>query len=65
MSEMIVHANKCKSCRYCVGVCSQGAISFSDESNAAGYQYAQVDPDKCIQCGMCYTICPDCVFEIA
>ncbi|MFR3071324.1 MAG: 4Fe-4S binding protein [Paeniclostridium sp.] len=24
----------------------------------------QVDEEKCVQCGSCYTMCPDLVFEI-
>jgi 2-oxoglutarate ferredoxin oxidoreductase subunit delta len=65
MSEMTVRPEVCKSCQYCISVCPKSAISLSDKSNAAGYQYAQVDKEKCIKCGMCYLICPDCVFEIA
>ena len=29
-----------------------------------GYAVVQVDHEVCIRCGVCYTVCPDYVFEI-
>lgn len=40
------------------------AISLSDYTNKKGFVTIKVDEEKCIQCGACYTMCPDLVFEI-
>jgi len=32
--------------------------------NQLGYNFVEVDHEKCIQCGSCYRVCPDYVFEI-
>lgn len=64
MSEVIVSKNRCKSCGFCAKHCPKGAISFSEDFNAAGYRYAVVDSEKCVVCGTCYIVCPDGVFEI-
>jgi len=64
MEELIIHRESCKSCRYCVHNCPKGALSVSDRINSKGYLPVQVDSGKCIQCGVCYTVCPDYVFEI-
>ncbi|ATW28145.1 4Fe-4S binding protein [Candidatus Formimonas warabiya] len=65
MSQMILHRDRCKACRYCIKACPKNALSESDEFNKKGYQPVVVDEEKCVQCGSCYIICPDYVFEIA
>jgi len=32
--------------------------------NSKGYAVVEVDQDKCIGCGICYTVCPDYVITI-
>ena len=39
-------------------------LSLSGAINAKGYAVVQVDHEVCIRCGVCYTVCPDYVFEI-
>ena len=44
----------CRGCiaHRCASVCPRGAISF-DENH-----HANIDPDKCINCGKCASVCP-------
>ncbi|WP_319471366.1 4Fe-4S binding protein [uncultured Pseudodesulfovibrio sp.] len=53
----------CKGCGYCILQCPKDALSFSEKVNLKGYNIVELDQDKCIQCGICYTVCPDYVFE--
>jgi 2-oxoglutarate ferredoxin oxidoreductase subunit delta len=55
---------RCKECGLCVNNCPKQAISFSEEINEQGYRYTIIDHDKCIGCGVCYTVCPDGVYEV-
>ncbi|MEG0051430.1 MAG: 4Fe-4S binding protein [Terrisporobacter sp.] len=64
MEKIILHKESCKACGYCKGVCKKEAIITSEYINSKGYQVVDVDEDKCIKCGMCYTMCPEYVFEI-
>ena len=61
---IVIHEERCKGCGYCVETCKKGALSFSEKMNAQGIVYVQADEEKGVGCGMCYTICPDIVFEI-
>lgn len=64
MEKLKLNISKCKGCHLCVSVCPKGAITISKELNDKGYKPIQVDQEKCIQCGSCYKMCPDYVFEI-
>lgn len=59
-----VNSGRCKQCELCAVNCPKEAISFSQEINESGYQPTVIDHEKCISCGICYTICPDGVYEI-
>ena len=65
MSKIKLNRHYCKSCGYCVAACKQQALFISQESNENGYWMVDVDESKCIGCGMCYTVCPDFVYNIA
>lgn len=67
MAEKKAYANGalCKSCGVCIKNCPVGAISHSGRFNDSGYDQVTVDPGKCIGCAICYTVCPDYVFEIS
>ncbi len=64
MAKIVMETERCKGCLLCVSVCPVGALSPSGELGEKGYETVKVDEDKCIQCGSCYRMCPDYVFEI-
>lgn len=53
----------CKGCQYCVASCPKGALSIGKELNLAGFRYVVLDESKCVNCGTCRVVCPDCVFR--
>ena len=55
--EEICEKKKCTACAACLNVCPKGAIRMVEEG-AAGYQYPAIDPDLCIDCGLCAKTCP-------
>ena len=64
MSKIILNTENCKACGNCIRNCRFGALAFTDEVNAKGYRTVAADQEKCVGCGMCYTVCPDYVFCI-
>ena len=65
MATLNLNVERCKSCSYCIISCPKKALQLSGSLNKEGYDYVIVDDDKCIRCGICDTVCPDNVFEIA
>ena len=64
MEKLILNVERCKGCYLCISNCKKGAISLSDYTNKKGIKTIQVNQEKCVQCGNCYTMCPDLVLEI-
>ena len=64
MAQVLTDISRCKSCDFCVFSCPKHAIRKSGQFNGEGYEYVEVDPEKCVVCGICYTVCPDGVFTI-
>ena len=64
MEKLKINISRCKGCHICVSVCKKGAISIAKEMSAKVYHTIEVDEEKCVQCGACYKMCPDYVFEI-
>lgn len=64
MGKIVMSTERCKGCLLCVSVCPVKALSPSGELGEKGYETVKVDEEKCIQCGSCYRMCPDYVFEI-
>lgn len=62
--KLYIHGQSCKGCGCCIEECPRGALALSGAINSKGYATVQVDTDRCICCGICYTVCPDYVFEI-
>ena len=66
MAKVVFNDERCKCCYLCVDACPKKIIKASpDRMNTKGFRPAEVtDPDVCIGCAMCATICPDCVIEV-
>ncbi|MCD8097301.1 MAG: 4Fe-4S dicluster domain-containing protein [Lachnospiraceae bacterium] len=64
MKKIKLSVERCKGCYLCVANCKPQALSISDVTNGKGVKVVQVDEEKCVQCGSCYAMCPDLVFEI-
>ncbi len=64
MEKVKLSVERCKGCYLCIENCKKGAISLSDYTNGKGVVTVQVDQEACVQCGSCYAMCPDLVFEI-
>lgn len=62
-AKMVQNFENCKECGYCVLHCPVGALAFSGEYNKKGYNATVIDHEKCTRCTICYTVCPDYVFE--
>jgi len=64
MDKIKLRTNLCKGCFLCVHVCPTGALEPAGVLGEKGYEIVKVDQEKCVQCGSCYKMCPDYVFEI-
>lgn len=47
--------NHCTSCQMCAAVCPVNCISFTE--NDRGFYRPQVDAEKCVECGLCQSVC--------
>lgn len=45
----------CSGCSACYAICSKHAIEMKEDS--LGFKYPVVDPDKCVECGLCNKVC--------
>jgi len=64
MQKIMTEIERCKGCYLCMANCPKEAIHLSGKVNQKGYEYIEVDQEKCIACGSCYQMCPDFVFSI-
>ncbi len=51
-----IQKNECTGCRCCSNVCPKSAIRF--ENDDCGFAYPVIDENLCIDCGICYSKCP-------
>ena len=65
MARAYVDGELCKECLRCVRACPRQALSLLDKRNHMGYRTIGIAGQLCNGCGICYTMCPDCCFEIA
>ena len=47
---------ECFGCEACVQACGQNAISMQEDQE--GFRYPLLNQKLCVQCGICYNICP-------
>lgn len=48
--------SECFGCEACIGVCNHNAIVMNTDDE--GFRYPSINPDLCIQCGLCNRVCP-------
>ncbi len=58
--QVIISAELCKGCGFCIEFCPSDVLEFSKEFNTKGYHppYA-ARPEACTGCDMCGIYCPD------
>ena len=56
--EEMIKANRadCSGCEACANICPRNAIEVIRD--AEGFAYPKINPDLCIKCGRCDSICP-------
>lgn len=59
-----VFPNLCKGCGLCIEKCPVKCITWSEELGVYGTPRVQADGDKCIACGLCQLVCPDCALLV-
>ncbi len=55
LPELASHV-ACTGCTACAAVCPKDAISM--ERDKEGFSYPVIQPEKCIHCGRCVSVCP-------
>jgi len=57
---VLVRADLCKGCSYCIDFCPTHALEFSREFNQKGYHYPVLaKAEACSGCDLCGLYCPD------
>ena len=54
--SLITSEHLCLSCGACSAVCREKAITFIE--TIGGYLFPKVDSGVCVNCGLCYEVCP-------
>ncbi len=63
--EVIILAERCKECGFCIEFCPQHVLYESTEINSKGYHPIYLgDIAKCTKCDICGMICPDFAISV-
>jgi len=63
--ELIILAERCKGCGFCIEFCPQHVLCESTEINSKGYHPVYLsDSAKCTKCDICGMICPDFAISV-
>ena len=57
MKKSIITNSLCCGCKACEQVCPKYAISMKMDEK--GFWYPRIDKKKCVECGLCYKVCPE------
>ena len=53
---LFVRPEECCGCTACYAICPRNAISMVED--AEGFEYPNIDQNKCIKCLKCVGVCP-------
>lgn len=57
MNTHTICKSDCTACNACVNICPKQCIEF--ENGKAGYSFAVVHEEKCVDCHLCESVCPN------
>jgi len=58
--DVVIIAERCKGCAFCVEYCPLDILEMSDEFNRKGYHVPEVVGDgECVNCNLCEMVCPE------
>lgn len=65
MTKITINPDYCKGCLVCVEYCSKDVLKASGDINVKGYILPEpIEPDNCIECGLCEIVCPDLAIAV-
>ena len=62
--QWTVFAGLCKGCGLCIEKCPVKCIGWSEGLGVYGTPRVEVNMEKCIVCGICQMVCPDCAIRV-
>lgn len=60
----LVFPGLCKGCGLCIEKCPTKCICWSEELGVYGTPRVVANIEKCIVCGICQKVCPDCAIRV-
>ncbi len=65
MAKVVIVAERCKSCGYCVKFCPNQVLAIGKQVNSKGYEVVEsVKPEECTGCTICGQMCPDGAIDV-
>lgn len=60
VGELVIIADRCKGCGFCIEFCPNKVLGESADFNSKGYHPPVMKPSiECNSCGICEVICPE------